>query len=76
MVRPLITIRIPHDISLQLSTYMQQTGASKTEVVVSALAQYLGCVENLPLSQRVAELEARMAHMEASMNKSLKSTVV
>ncbi|MBN3941268.1 hypothetical protein [Nostoc sp. NMS9] len=41
------------------------TGISKTEVVVGALAHYLGYVEHLPLNQRVAELEARTAVLEA-----------
>ncbi len=76
MARPQIVIRIPPYLLEQLNTYMDQTGASKTEVVVGALAQYLGCVENLPLSQKVAELEARMAQIEASMKKSVKPKAV
>ena len=72
MAKPQIVVRIPTDLLEELNTYIAQTGASKTEVVVGALAQYLGCVENLPLSQRVAELEARMGLMEASMKKPVK----
>ena len=76
MARPQLVIRIPHDLLEQLSTYMEQTGASKTEVVVGALAHYLGYVENLHLSQRVAELEAKTVRMEVSINKSVKPKAV
>ena len=48
-------------------SYLEQVGTSKTDVVVSAIAQYLGCAENVPLSQRVAELERRMAAMESKV---------
>ena len=76
MTRPQIVIRIPQYLLEHLNTHMEQTGASKTEVVVSALAEYLATVESLPLTQRVTELEARMAQMEACINKSLKSSAV
>ncbi|MEH2336176.1 DNA-binding domain-containing protein [Nostoc sp.] len=65
MTKPQIVVRIPPYLLEKLNNYAQQTGTSKTEVVVSALAHYLGCVENLPLNQRVAELEARTAVLEA-----------
>jgi len=35
-----MTIRIPPELWPQLSTYMERTGASKTEIFVGALAQY------------------------------------
>jgi hypothetical protein len=44
---------------------MEQTGISKTEVVVSALALYLGCTEEISLTERMASLEAKMAQLEA-----------
>ena len=37
-------------------------------VVVSAIAQYLGCADSVPLSQRMAELERKMAAIEAKEN--------
>lgn len=76
MARPQIVIRIPPKIFEQLNTYIEQNGVSKTDVVLGALANYLGCAENLPLSQRVAQLEARMVQMEALMKKSVKSKAV
>ncbi|MEH2114326.1 DNA-binding domain-containing protein [Nostoc sp.] len=70
MTKPQIVVRIPPYLLEKLNNYAQQTGTSKTEVVVGALAHYLGCVENLPLNQRVAELEARTAVLEALLKAS------
>lgn len=70
MVRPQVVVRIPPELFSKFDRYMEETGESKTEVMLSALAQYLGCMENLPLSQRIAKLEARMAILENSIYKS------
>ena len=43
---------------------MKRTGISKTEVMVRALAQYLDCPDSIPLSQRVAEMEKKVAELE------------
>ena len=60
-------VRIPSHLNNQLTSYIAQTGISKTEVVISALASYLGCIEDVPLNQRVARLEARLAALEIEM---------
>jgi hypothetical protein len=52
MTKPQIVVRIPPHLPEKLNNYIEQIGTSKTEVV-GALAHYLGCVENLPLNQRV-----------------------
>ncbi len=57
-------IRIPSSLNQRLTTFMAQTGMSKTEVVVSALASYLGCTEEVPLHERVASLEAKVTVLE------------
>ena len=67
MGKPQIAVRIPPSLMEKLNSYVEKTGTSKTDVVVSAIAQYLGCPESVPLSQRVAELEARMAELEAEV---------
>jgi uncharacterized small protein (DUF1192 family) len=43
-------------------------------VVVSALAKYLGCVEELPQSQKIVELEKRMAVLEDKMKRLMSET--
>ena len=65
MVKPQIAIRLPISLMERLNTYVERTGASKTEVMVGALAQYLDCPESIPLSQRMAEVEMRLDDLES-----------
>ena len=65
MTKPQITVRISPTLLTSLNQYVEETGTSKTDVVVSAIAQYLGCAESMPLSQRMAEVERRLAALEA-----------
>lgn len=64
MGKPQIAIRMPQTLFNELNQYVEKTGTSKTDVVVSAIAEYLGCADNVPLSQRVAELERKIAALE------------
>ena len=65
MIKPQITIRLEPSLLSELNQYVESTGSSKTEVVVSAIAQYLGCADQVSINQRMAELERRMAVLEA-----------
>jgi hypothetical protein len=67
MTKPQITIRLSPTLLNSLNQYVEETGTSKTDVVVSAIAQYLGCAESMPLSQRMAEVERRVAALEAEV---------
>ena len=58
-------IRIPSNLNERLTTFMEQTGISKTDVVISALASYLGCTEEISLTERMASIEAKIAPLEA-----------
>jgi predicted DNA-binding protein len=51
MVKPQIVVRLSPELLEKLNKYAEQTGASKTDVVVGALSHYLGCAEALPLKQ-------------------------
>ncbi|MEA5537009.1 DNA-binding domain-containing protein [Crocosphaera sp. XPORK-15E] len=64
MRKPQIAVRVPPSLFDELNDYVNKTGTSKTDVVVSAIAEYLGCTDNVPLSQRMTELEQRMAALE------------
>jgi hypothetical protein len=67
MSKPQIAIRMPPDLFAELNNYVEKVGTSKTDVVVSAIAQYLGFAENVPLSQRLAEVEKRLAELEVEL---------
>lgn len=69
MSKPQIVIRISPSILEKLNNYVEQTGVSKTDVVIGALAQYLGCAEDVPLSQRLTALEAKVEKLEALVAK-------
>jgi len=67
MTKPQISIRISSPLLTELNQYVEQTGTSKTDVVVSAIAQYLGNAEAAPMSQRMAELEKRVEALETDV---------
>jgi hypothetical protein len=60
-----IAVRVSPKLLAELNQYVEQTGTSKTDVVVSAFAQYLGYADSVPLSQRVADLELQMKKLKA-----------
>ena len=64
MRKPQITVRISPSLLTSLNQYVEKTGTSKTDVVISAIAQYLDCAEEVPLSQRMAEVENRLTELE------------
>ena len=69
MAKSQIAVRVPPSLLAELNQYVEKTGTSKTDVVVSAIAQYLGCAESVPLSQRVAELETKVEALQVSLNR-------
>jgi hypothetical protein len=67
MGKPQIAVRIPPPLLAELNQYVERVGTSKTDVIISAIAAYLGCAETVPLSQRMAELERKVAELEATI---------
>ncbi|MFN6274436.1 MAG: DNA-binding domain-containing protein [Microcystis sp.] len=67
MGKPQIAVRIPPPLLAELNQYVERVGTSKTDVIISAIAAYLGCAETVPLSQRIAEVERKVAELEAQM---------
>ena len=65
MKNPQITVRITEDLLQTLNQYVQESGTSRTDVVISAISQYLGRPDNRPVMQRIAELERRIDQIEA-----------
>lgn len=67
MANIFVGARIPPSLYEKLSDYMNRVGATKSEILLAALAQYLGATEDVPLSQRVVELEGRVTALEERM---------
>ncbi len=65
MTRVSVAVRIPEALHNRLEAYLSNTRSSKTEVVINALAQYLGATEEVSLNQRVRALEAQVARLSA-----------
>ena len=57
----------PPKLDKKLREYAAKSGTTKTEVMVAASANYLGCVSEVLLNQRVVELEERLANVEAKV---------
>lgn len=68
MSKPQIAIRLSPSLLEELNNRVELTGRSKTDVVVSAISQYLGCADNVPLNQRMGELEKRLREIESKFD--------
>ncbi|MEH1904029.1 MAG: DNA-binding domain-containing protein [Nostoc sp.] len=55
-----VGVQIPSSLYEKLLAHTSKVNVSKSEVVISALANYLGTTENVPLSQKVADLEVKV----------------
>jgi metal-responsive CopG/Arc/MetJ family transcriptional regulator len=62
-----IGVRIPSNLYEKLMAHTSKVRVSKSEVIISALAQYLESTEDIPLSQRVAEVEKKLAILESKV---------
>lgn len=67
MNSPQFSIRIPPELEQTLMGYAKQNSMTKTRVIVDALAHYLGCAKEVPLTRRMSELEERIATLEAEV---------
>lgn len=64
-----VGVRIPSNLYEKLLVHISNAHVSKSEVVISALANYLGATEDVPLSQKVANLEAKVEELQALVKK-------
>ncbi len=64
MTKSQIAVRIPPTLLAELNDYVKRTGTSKTDVVVGAIADYLDCAKDIFRTQRMAEVERRLAALE------------
>ena len=64
-----VGVRIPSNLYEKLLVHTSKVHASKSEVIISALAHYLESTEDLPLSERVADLEAKVEELQVLVKK-------
>jgi len=64
-----VGVRIPSNLYEKLLAHTSKVHVSKSEVVISALANYLGCTEDVPLNQKVADLEAKVEELQVLVKK-------
>lgn len=62
-----VGVRIPSNLYEKLLNHANKVHVSKSEVIISALAQYLQSTEDMPLTQRVAEVEKKLAVLESKV---------
>ena len=67
MVSPQFSVRLPQELDERLNAYVKQAGTTKTEVMLDALAHYLGCADDVPLIRRVIEMEERLTALEVEV---------
>ena len=64
-----VGVRIPSNLYEKLMAHANKVHVSKSEVVISALAHYLKSTEDIPLSERVANLEAKVEELQVLVKK-------
>jgi hypothetical protein len=80
MAKPFIAARVPQKIEDKLNERIQETGLGKTEIIVKALAEYLGCSIDVPeetravdrliaVEKELAELQKRVGVLEKPIEK-------
>ena len=62
-----IAVRLPPSLFSKFKKYVEETGMSQTDVVVSALAKHLDSTESVPMSQRILKLEERVDTLESKI---------
>jgi hypothetical protein len=61
MANPFIAVRITPELDAAITERMQETGQSKSDVVIEALKSYLGIH---PFTNRLTDIEQRLASLE------------
>ena len=71
MTKPFIAARIPQNIGDHLEAHCKKEGVGKTDVIINALAQYLGCSIENPIEtnavDRLTTLERKVAELEKAI---------
>jgi len=68
-----ISVRLPIDLNVSLNTYAAKNNLTKSDVLIAALAKYLGEESVLATPQRLAEIEKQISALQEDVN-NLKSS--
>ncbi len=68
------SVRIPPELDKRVKEYAAKNNTTKSDVMVTALARYLGYESKVPLAQRVVELEQKMAQLQVQIEQ-LKASI-
>lgn len=69
MASPQFSVRIPPELDAQVKQFAEENCLTKTKVMIDALAHYLGCASDMPMSRRMLEIEHRVAVLETAIKK-------
>lgn len=61
------SVRIPPDLDRKVKEYAVKNNTTKSDVMIAALARYLGYESKVPLTQRVVQLEEKMAELQGQI---------
>ena len=64
---PQFSIRIPPTLDKQVKEFAKNNNITKTKVMIDALNYYLGCIEERPLNQQLAEIKEKIIAIESAM---------
>ena len=64
-----VGVRVPDRLHEKLAEHAAALKVSKSEVVLSALAQYLDSASDVPMAVRMAEVEKKVEHLQQLLEK-------
>ena len=64
-----LNLKVPQSIYDRLDEYVERTGATKTEIAVHALSQYLNCAEDAPLRRAHGSPRNEAGHLEVKVDR-------
>lgn len=67
MSKPKISVRLSEPLLGALNQYAEDIGTSRSDVIATAIAQYLDFAEEVPLIQRMAEIEKKVEKLESEI---------
>jgi predicted transcriptional regulator len=68
MTKISVGVRLSPVLHEKLMKHAEKCLQTKSEIIAAALAEYLGCTEEMPLTQRLAEVETKILQLQQQFN--------